>query len=133
MPYCIAIGFLDQKAGLQEFTEQQLERQDLKDLTAKIDYSINPDDPYPAEYAGWIDVTDNHGQVHSFQQPCMRGGKKEPMSQSELADKFTNNLLFAGLQSNDIQLAKDSIHHLFYSEQNIRECLKTLITIGGKR
>ena len=131
VPYCIAIGFLDQKAGLHEFTEQQLERQDLKDLTAKIDYSINPDDPYPAEYAGWIDVTDNHGQVHSFKQPCLRGGKKEPMSQSELNDKFTNNLLFAGLQSNDVQLATDSIHHLFYSEQNIRECLKTLTTIGG--
>ena len=63
VPYCIAIGLLDGKAGLNEFTEEQLSRNDIQSVTSKITYSINPEDPYPKDYVGWIDVIDIHGNT----------------------------------------------------------------------
>ena len=54
------------------------------------------------------------------------------MSQQELEDKFTNNLVFAGLDSHDIASARDCVHQLFNSNNNIRECVKALAMIGEK-
>ncbi len=132
VPYCIAIGLLDGKAGLNEFTEEQLSRNDIQSITSKITYSINQKDPYPKDYVGWIDVIDIDGNTHTFKQSCLRGGQKEPMSQQELEDKFTNNLVFAGLDSHDIASARDRINELFNSNNNIRECVKALAMIGEK-
>ena len=36
----------------------------------KITYSVNPEDPYPEEYMGWIDVIDIEGNTHTFKQSC---------------------------------------------------------------
>lgn len=132
VPYCVAIGFLDGKAGLNEFTEEQLSRDDIQSLTSKITYSINPEDPYPEEYVGWIDVIDWEGNTHTVKQSCLRGGKQEPMAQQELEDKFKNNLMFAGLDNKDIASARDCINQLFDPKNNIRECVKALAMIGEK-
>ena len=132
VPYCVSIGFLDGKAGLNEFTTEQLLRDDIRSLTSKITYSVNPEDPYPEEYMGWIDVVDIKGNTHTFKQSCLRGGKQEPMSQQELEGKFTNNLVFAGLDNQEIESARDRINQLFDSTNNIRECVKTLAMIGEK-
>ena len=132
VPYCIAIGLLDGKAGLNEFTEEQLSRDDIQSISSKITYSINPKDPYPNEYVGWIDVVDSEGNTHTFKQSCLRGGKQEPMSQQELEAKFTNNLIFAGLDTIDISSAQGSINQLFDLNNNIRECIKALAMIGEK-
>jgi len=132
VPYCVAIGFLDGKAGLNEFTEEQLSRDDIQSLSSKITYSINPEDPYPEEYVGWIDVIDLEGTTHTVKQSCLRGGKQEPMAQQELEDKFKNNLMFAGLDNKDIASARDCINQLFDPKNNIRECVKALAMIGEK-
>jgi 2-methylcitrate dehydratase PrpD len=132
VPYCVAIGFLVGKAGLNEFTEEQLSRDDIRSLTSKITYSINPEDPYPGEYIGWLDVIDIAGNTHTFKQSCLRGGKQEPMSQQELEEKFTSNLVFASLDNQNIESARDCVNQLFNSKNNIRECVKTLATIGEK-
>ena len=132
VPYCVAIGFLDGKAGLNEFTEDQLSRDDIQSLTSKITYSINPEDPYPEEYVGWIDVIDLEGNTHTVKQSCLRGGKQEPMTQQELEDKFKNNLMFAGLDDKDIASAQGCINQLFNPKNNIRECVKALAMIGEK-
>ena len=132
VPYCVAIGFLVGKAGLNEFTEEQLSRDDIRSLTSKINYFINPKDPYPGDYIGWIDVIDIEGNKHTFKQSCLRGGKQEPMSQQELQEKFTSNLVFARLDNQNIESAQDCVNRLFNSKNNIRECVKTLATIGEK-
>ncbi len=132
VPYCVAIGFLDGKAGLNEFTEEQLSRDDIQSLTSKITYSINLEDPYPEEYVGWIDVIDLEGNTHTVKQSCLRGGKQEPMTQQELEDKFKNNLMFAGLDDKDIASAQGCINQLFNPKNNIRECVKALAMIGEK-
>ncbi len=132
VPYCVAIGLLDGKAGLNEFTQEQLSRDDIQAMASKITYSINPKDPYPDEYVGWIDVVDSEGNTHTFKQSCLRGGKQEPMSQHELEAKFTNNLIFSGLDAIDISSAQGNINQLFDSSNNIRECIKALAIIGEK-
>ncbi|MDG1157637.1 MAG: hypothetical protein P8M81_08600, partial [Litorivicinaceae bacterium] len=59
-------------------------------------------------------------------------GKQEPMSQHELEAKFTNNLIFSGLDAIDISSAQGNINQLFDSSNNIRECIKALAIIGEK-
>ena len=54
------------------------------------------------------------------------------MSQQELEGKFTNNLVFAGLDNQEIESARDRINQLFDPTNNIRECVKTLAMIGEK-
>lgn len=132
VPYCIAIGFLDGKAGLNEFTEDQLSRDDIQSITSKTTYSINPEDPYPGEYVGWLDFVDLEGKTHTIKQACLRGGKQEPMTDPELEDKFKNNLMFAGLETTDIVSAQERINHLFNPKNNIRECVRALAMIGEK-
>ena len=72
----------------------------------------------------WIDVIDIKGNTHTFKQSCLRGGKQEPMSQQELEGKFINNLVFAGLDNQEIESARDRINQLFDSTNNIRECVE---------
>ena len=64
VPYCVAIGFLDGKAGLNEFTEDRHTRDDIQSITSKTTYSINPEDPYPGEYVGWLDFVDLRKNPH---------------------------------------------------------------------
>ena len=132
VPYCIAVGLLDQKAGLQEFTEQRLASSDIKQITEKITYEVNPDDPYPTNYIGRIDIRTADGQIHSFKQQCLRGGQKEPMSDEELETKFHGNLEFAGITTNDAKTAKQQIKQLFTADSSIQKCITALGQIGGK-
>ena len=54
------------------------------------------------------------------------------MTQEELEDKFTDNLMFAGFEAKDIASAQNRIGRLFNPKSNIRECVKALATIGEK-
>ena len=130
VPYCIAVGFLDQQAGLDAFTEHRLVQPDIRELTGKISYEINPDDPYPADYVGKIDVTLTDGSVQTFSQPCLRGGKRQPMTLDEISQKCSLNLAFGGFSSDQTSLAKAAIAKLFQSNNNIRECILELGQLG---
>ena len=132
VPYCIALGILDRQAGLMGFTDKQLKRSDIHNLASKISYSVNPSDPYPNEYVGWIDITTKDGKRHSFKQKCLRGGRQEPMSQQDLEVKFASNLKFASFSDDSVKEATQQISSLFQADSNIRQCIQTLAQIGEK-
>jgi 2-methylcitrate dehydratase PrpD len=96
VPYCVAVGFLDGAAGLEQFTEARTASDDVRALAARVEYVIDPDDEYPRNYTGHLRVTLRDGSVHEAEQPHLRGGVREPLTRAEILAKFHANAAFGG-------------------------------------
>jgi 2-methylcitrate dehydratase PrpD len=95
-PFCMAVGFLDRKAGFAQFTEARIQDPAVLEMAAKIRYEINPNDEYPRNYSGHLRATFSGGRQREFRQPFMRGGAHAPLSTTELEAKFMDNILYGG-------------------------------------
>ena len=90
MEFCMAILLLERKAGLAEFTDEVVNRRDVKKMIEKIDFSVHP----LAEAAGYekmttiIDIELAGGRTISGRADFGKGSPVNPMSDDELADKF---------------------------------------------
>jgi 2-methylcitrate dehydratase PrpD len=98
-PICMALGFLDRKAGLAQFTEQRIADPVLKAFASKIHYVIDPDDEYPANFTGHLTARLKDGSEIEIRQPHMRGGKHAPLTVAEIEGKFTDNAVYGGWQT----------------------------------
>jgi 2-methylcitrate dehydratase PrpD len=101
MPFCMAVGFFDQAAGLEQFTDERVKDPRVLTLARRIRYVIDPANEYPVNYTGHIRVTMRDGSVIELRQPHMRGGKREPLSRDELIRKFQRNAAYGGWQESD--------------------------------
>jgi 2-methylcitrate dehydratase PrpD len=95
-PFCMAVAFVDRKAGFAQFTEARIQDPDVRALAAKIRYVINPKDDYPRNYSGHLRVTFADGRQREFRQPFMRGGTHAPLSKAEVEAKFMDNVVSGG-------------------------------------
>lgn len=95
-PYCLAAGWIWGDAGLAQFTEASVRDPRALDLAAKVDFRIDPDNEYPANYTGHIRAELADGSVVEAHVPCLRGGARAPMTREELLVKARANLVFAG-------------------------------------
>ena len=95
-PYCIAVGFLDGKAGFEQFTDTRVAEEKVRVLAAKVSYVIDPDNAYPKNFTGHIRVTLKDGSVRESRKAHMRGGAHEPLSDTDIATKFRDNAAFGG-------------------------------------
>ena len=96
MPFCMAVGFFDGDAGLDQFTDARAKDAQVLALCRKISYVIDPDNEYPINYTGHIRVAFKDGTVRELRQPHMRGGQKEPLTRDELVEKFRGNIAYGG-------------------------------------
>ncbi len=96
MPFCMALGFYEDDAGLAQFTDCKVREPHLLDLAKKISYRIDPDNEYPQNYTGHLSVTLTSGKVLRYDQPHMRGGQHEPLSDDDIARKFFSNAAYGG-------------------------------------
>lgn len=101
MPYCMAVGFFDQAAGLEQFTDEKAKDPRILSLARRISYVIDPHNEYPVNYSGHIRVTMRDGRQIELRQPHMRGGKREPLTRDELVGKFHRNALYGGWRESD--------------------------------
>ena len=99
MEFCMAILLLDGRAGLAEFTDEAVEREDVKAMIEKVDFVIDDE----AEAAGYhlmttiIDITLTDGRKISGRADFGKGSPAFPMSYDEVAGKFRENAEFAGM------------------------------------
>ena len=96
VPYCIAAGFLDGAAGLEQFTQDRVRDPEVLELASKVSYEVDPANEYPENYSGHLLVTLAGGRQHELVQPHLRGGRREPLSWSELRNKFAANVRHGG-------------------------------------
>ena len=99
MEFCMAILLLEGRAGLNEFTDAAVEREDVKAMIEKVDFVIDDE----AEAAGYhlmttlIDIELKDGRKISGRADFGKGSPAFPMSYDEVADKFRENAEFAGM------------------------------------
>ncbi|BDA83344.1 hypothetical protein Sa4125_08860 [Aureimonas sp. SA4125] len=99
MEFCMAILLLEGRAGLNEFTDAAVEREDVKAMIEKVDFVIDDE----AEAAGYhlmttlIDIELADGRKISGRADFGKGSPAFPMSYDEVAGKFRENAEFAGM------------------------------------
>ncbi len=103
MPFCMALGFYKDDAGLSQFSDEHVQMPHLLALAEKIAYRIDPENEYPRNYSGHLEVRLKCGDVLTYHQPHMRGGVHEPLTPDELEAKFFANAQFGGWRKSDAQ------------------------------
>jgi 2-methylcitrate dehydratase PrpD len=109
MEFCMAILLLERHAGLEQFTDEVVNRPDVQALVQKIDFGVHPD----AEAAGFdkmttiIEVELDDGSVVKGSADFGKGSPANPMSDAELADKFRQCAAWGGLDREQTQNVLD--------------------------
>jgi 2-methylcitrate dehydratase PrpD len=96
-PYCIAVGLIDGDAGLAQFTDERVRDPAVLDLAGRIEYEIDPENEYPANYTGHILARLKDGRVVEENQDCLRGGSRNPLTDADIERKFRANLRYGGM------------------------------------
>lgn len=111
-PYCIAVGFLDGKAGFEQFTDARVLEPKVRALCAKVSYVIDPDNPYPKNFTGHIRATLNDGTVRETRKAHMRGGAHEPLSDADIELKYRDNAKFGGWNEEQIDATAKALEQI---------------------
>jgi 2-methylcitrate dehydratase PrpD len=112
-PFCMAIGFLDGKAGLAQFTEARIADPAAQDLAAKIRYEIDPADEYPKNFTGHLRARLKGGGICEIRQPHMRGGAHGPLTAEEIEKKCRDNAMYGGWKAEQATLLRDLSQSIF--------------------
>jgi 2-methylcitrate dehydratase PrpD len=98
MEFCMAILLLGGQGGLSEFTDEMVNRAEVKAMIEKVDFGVHPE----AEAAGYdkmttiIEITLNDGRKIEGRADFGKGSPANPMSYDEVAEKFLGCADFAG-------------------------------------
>ena len=112
-PFCIAMGFLDGRAGFTQFTEARISDPEALALCNKISYVVDPHNEYPKNFTGHLRCTLHDGTVHELRQLHMRGGARDPLPQAELEAKFADNCAFGGWTPAEAAALQSCLSRLF--------------------
>jgi 2-methylcitrate dehydratase PrpD len=93
-PFCMAVGFLDGRAGFAQFTEARVQDAAVIALASKIRYAIDPNDEYPRNFSGHLRARLADGSERECRQPHMRGGARAPLTPEEIEAKFMDNVRY---------------------------------------
>ncbi|MEM0240305.1 MAG: MmgE/PrpD family protein [Candidatus Nezhaarchaeales archaeon] len=90
LPYCIAIAIIDGVVGLRQFTYENLNRSDIRDLMKRVkvylDNEMNM--TYPQKLGAKVRVALRNGEVYEKVVESAKGSPENPLSKDELINKF---------------------------------------------
>jgi 2-methylcitrate dehydratase PrpD len=95
-PFAVALGLVDQAAGLDQFTEAKVGDPGLLALAGKVRYEIDPHNEYPRNYTGDVRVLLADGTTREARQPYLCGGVREPLGHAKLLAKLRANGAYGG-------------------------------------
>jgi 2-methylcitrate dehydratase PrpD len=105
MEFCMAILLLERKGGLEQFTDEVVNRPDVQAMIAKVNFGVHPE----AEAAGFdkmttiIEIEMDDGRVIKGQADFGKGSPANPMSDDELSEKFRQCASWGGLDKARIE------------------------------
>jgi len=111
MEFCMAILLLEREAGLEQFTDDVVNRPDVQALLRRVDFGVNAE----AEAAGFdkmttiIEVEQDDGTVVKGRADFGKGSPANPMSDAELTDKFRQCAAWGGLDAAQAQTVSDLV------------------------
>ncbi len=101
MEFCMAVLVIERRAGLREFTDAVVNRPDIREMMSRVTFEADPD----ADVGGFREMTSlvslelRDGRRLSARAEFGRGSPADPMSDSELVDKFLDCLDWSGIPS----------------------------------
>ena len=107
----MAILLLERKGGLEQFTDEVVNRSDVQAMINKVDFGVHPE----AEAAGFdkmttiIEIELNDGKVIKGQADFGKGSPANPMSDTELSEKFRQCAAWGGLDREQTQAVLDHV------------------------
>ena len=90
LPFAIALMLTKEKAGVEEFSEQYLEDEEIKSLIAIVHYEVEPSYQVK-DMPGNVSVKLKRGDKHEYQIDQVRGDARHPIQREELLEKFNEN------------------------------------------
>jgi 2-methylcitrate dehydratase PrpD len=111
-PFCIAVGFLDGKAGFEQFSDARALDAKTRQLASKVSYVIDPKNEYPKNFTGHIRATLKDGSVREVRKAHMRGGAHEPLSEAEIRTKFRDNARFGGWEDRRVAAVSEALERI---------------------
>jgi 2-methylcitrate dehydratase PrpD len=132
MEFCMAILLLERRAGLAEFTDEVVNRADVRRMIEKIDFHVHPE----AEAAGYekmttiIDIELADGRRISGRADFGKGSPANPMSDAELSDKFRECAAWGRLP----KASADKVVDLVFNLEKVKSirALTRLLAIGAR-
>jgi len=127
MEFCMAILLIERRAGLAQFTDEVVRREDVRRMIDRVEFGVHPD----AEAAGYnnmttiigVDTTD--GRHFETSASFGKGSPQNPMSDDELIAKFAGCLEWGGRGAVDaVGLAQRVLD--LESETSVRDLLSVI-------
>lgn len=127
MEFCMAILLLERRGSLPEFTDEVVNRDDVREMIERVHFGVHPE----AEAAGYdkmttiIDIQLKDGRTISGRADFGKGSPANPMSYDEVADKFRGCAEFAGWDKARTEALIDIVRNL-ENLGSVRELTKLL-------
>jgi len=119
-PFNIAVAMVTGGAGLSAFTEETVRDERILALASKVQYVVDPKNPYPRAYTGHILATLTDGKVVEERQPHIRGGAHEPLTREDIESKFRGNCEHGGWKNEQADRFLASVPKFFDSPLDLR-------------
>ncbi|MFZ2652393.1 MAG: MmgE/PrpD family protein [Burkholderiaceae bacterium] len=109
MEFCMAILLLERKAGLEQFTDEVVNRPDVQAMMQRVSFGVHPQ----AEAAGFdkmttiIEIELDDGKLLRAQADFGKGSPADPMTDAELSEKFRQCAAWGGLNHDAAQAVLD--------------------------
>jgi 2-methylcitrate dehydratase PrpD len=113
VPYAIAVGIVRDGAGLAEFDDSVVNDAAVIRLAKKVNYIVDPANPYPDRFTGHVRVALTNGEIHEHRQDFFRGGVDHPLSDADPERKFFANCAYGGLKNAGAQRLAKRVTELF--------------------
>jgi 2-methylcitrate dehydratase PrpD len=97
MPFGLAALLVAGRAGLPEFTDQFVNRPDVRAMMERIAYEAYPTvEPGFSNVTSFLEITLSDGTVHKGRADFARGSAEAPMSWAAVTEKFEGCVAVAG-------------------------------------
>jgi len=109
MEFCMAILLIERKAGLEQFTDEVVNRPDVQAMLQRVEFGVHPE----AEAAGFdkmttlIEIELVDGTVLKGRADFGKGSPANPMTDAELEEKFRECAAWGGLRREEANQVLD--------------------------
>ena len=132
MEFCMAILLLERKGGLEQFTDDVVNRADVQAMIEKVHFGVHPE----AEAAGFdkmttiIEIDLDDGSIVKGRADFGKGSPANPMTDEELAEKFRQCAAWGGLNRDQTKTVLDLVWRI--EELNDVADLMKLLRLKGQ-
>lgn len=114
IPFSVAVALKTGKAGMSEFSHENIHNPELPELTSKV--SVISDEEFtagfPKKSASSVEIITTEGESFYEKVDYPKGEPENPLSEEELIQKFEILMNYAGKETNEIKKISKIVFNL---------------------